>query len=137
MECRKKVFWIAAAFAVIPQMRAAGYENGRDNRLWRNDEGAVRLQCETHISRARDAGLEMVPYKLRMCAAALAYLVYPINMKTESADVIIIGAGVAGLTAARRLAEAGLHVLILEARDRIGGRVWTIHTQDDVHVELG
>jgi monoamine oxidase len=58
-------------------------------------------------------------------------------MKTESADVIIIGAGVAGLAAARRLAEAGQHVLILEARDRIGGRVWTIHTPDGVHVELG
>ena len=58
-------------------------------------------------------------------------------MKTESPDVIIIGAGVAGLTAGRLLAEAGLHVLILEARNRIGGRVWTIHTPEGEHVELG
>jgi monoamine oxidase len=58
-------------------------------------------------------------------------------MTTESADVIVIGAGVAGLTAARVLAEAGVHVLILEARDRIGGRVWTIHAQNAVPVELG
>ncbi len=58
-------------------------------------------------------------------------------MTTESADVIVIGAGVAGLTAARLLAEAGLRVLILEARDRIGGRVWTTHSTDGVPVELG
>jgi monoamine oxidase len=41
------------------------------------------------------------------------------------ADVIVIGAGAAGLAAARRLAEAGRSVLVLEARDRIGGRVHT------------
>lgn len=44
--------------------------------------------------------------------------------------VIVIGAGVAGLTAARLLAEADLDVLVLEARDRIGGRVWTVDTAD-------
>jgi monoamine oxidase len=58
-------------------------------------------------------------------------------MTTESADVIVIGAGVAGLTAARLLGEAGLHVLILEARSRIGGRVWTIYSPEGVPVELG
>ncbi len=58
-------------------------------------------------------------------------------MATESADVIVIGAGVAGLTAARLLGEAGLHVLLLEARNRIGGRVWTIHSPEGVPVELG
>ena len=40
-------------------------------------------------------------------------------------DVIIIGAGAAGLAAAQSLARAGLSVLILEARDRIGGRCWS------------
>jgi monoamine oxidase len=40
-------------------------------------------------------------------------------------DVIIIGAGAAGLAAATELAPSGLKVLALEARDRIGGRVWT------------
>jgi monoamine oxidase len=43
----------------------------------------------------------------------------------ERFDTIVIGAGVAGLTAARLLAKAGRDVVVLEARDRVGGRVWT------------
>ena len=43
----------------------------------------------------------------------------------EQADVVVIGAGFAGLVAARELGNAGLNVIVLEARDRLGGRVWT------------
>lgn len=42
------------------------------------------------------------------------------------ADAIVIGAGAAGLSAARLLARRSLRVLVLEARDRIGGRVWPV-----------
>jgi len=45
-------------------------------------------------------------------------------METTDVDVVVIGAGFAGLTAARELARQGLTVRILEARDRIGGRTW-------------
>jgi monoamine oxidase len=43
----------------------------------------------------------------------------------DAASVIIIGAGAAGLAAAAMMAESGIEVRVLEARDRIGGRVWT------------
>ncbi|HYC31444.1 MAG TPA: NAD(P)/FAD-dependent oxidoreductase [Gemmatimonadales bacterium] len=52
-------------------------------------------------------------------------------------DVIVIGAGLAGLAAAERLVAAGREVTILEARDRIGGRVWTADAAEPVAIELG
>ncbi|HEX6146367.1 MAG TPA: NAD(P)/FAD-dependent oxidoreductase [Acidimicrobiia bacterium] len=51
--------------------------------------------------------------------------------------VIVVGAGVAGLTAARRLTEQGVEVLVLEARSRVGGRVWSHRLPNDEIVELG
>jgi monoamine oxidase len=54
------------------------------------------------------------------------------------AEVIVVGAGAAGLAAARDLSAAGLRVLVLEARDRVGGRVHTIRDPSlPVPVELG
>lgn len=54
----------------------------------------------------------------------------------EHVDTIVIGAGVAGLTAARLLARAGRRVVVLEARDRVGGRVWTDRS-DGLVTDLG
>ena len=52
--------------------------------------------------------------------------------------MVIIGAGVAGLAAAERLVARGRQVTILEARDRIGGRIWTLREPDlPVPIELG
>lgn len=44
---------------------------------------------------------------------------------STSADVLVLGAGIAGLAAARTLTNKGLSVILLEARNRIGGRAWT------------
>jgi monoamine oxidase len=53
-------------------------------------------------------------------------------------DALVVGAGAAGLAATAALVRAGLSVLVLEARDRIGGRAWTHHERGlRVPIELG
>jgi len=59
-------------------------------------------------------------------------------MTHDRFDVIVIGAGAAGLAAARDLSGAGKRVCVLEGRDRIGGRILTIHSADlPLPIELG
>jgi monoamine oxidase len=52
-------------------------------------------------------------------------------------DVCVVGAGFAGLTAALRLEQGGKSVVVLEARDRVGGRVWTENLSDGSPVDRG
>lgn len=58
------------------------------------------------------------------------------NSFEQTADVVVLGAGIAGLAAACALAERGMRPLLLEARDRVGGRIYSLSTGQGV-VELG
>src|SRR3954454_5104610 len=58
------------------------------------------------------------------------------EQNTHEVDVCVIGAGYAGLTAARRLTGTGQSVLVLEASDRVGGRVRT-EPMDGFRLDLG
>lgn len=56
--------------------------------------------------------------------------------RTTHRRIAVIGAGISGLSAARMLSQAGREVTVLEARDRIGGRIWTSAALD-VPLDLG
>jgi monoamine oxidase len=51
-------------------------------------------------------------------------------------DVVIVGAGAAGVAAARRLATSGLSTMVVEAAGRVGGRAWTCDVAG-LHLDLG
>ncbi|GAA3531698.1 putative putrescine oxidase [Aeromicrobium flavum] len=57
-------------------------------------------------------------------------------MRVLDRDVVVIGAGPSGLTAAYELRKAGKTVAVLEARDRVGGRTWS-QTMDGATIEIG
>ena len=51
--------------------------------------------------------------------------------------VVVVGAGLAGLSAADEFRRAGADVVVLEARDRVGGRVWSRELDNGAVVEMG
>jgi monoamine oxidase len=58
-------------------------------------------------------------------------------MSSSSPQVLIIGGGFSGIAAAKKLAEAGISFLVLEARERLGGRVYTKSFSEDLYLDLG
>ncbi|SPF80280.1 flavin monoamine oxidase family protein [Pseudoprimorskyibacter insulae] len=73
----------------------------------------------------------------QLLGAALAALATKGAAQGAGRDIIVIGAGLAGLSAARDLAAQGHRVTVLEARNRIGGRIWTSRLWSDLPMDLG
>ena len=67
--------------------------------------------------------------------AVSGYSILP-QAEANRKEVLIIGAGIAGLAAARKLTAKGFQVTVLEARNRIGGRIWTDNSMG-IQVEMG
>lgn len=63
--------------------------------------------------------------------------IYPSLTGDVSCDVVIIGAGFAGVSAARQLHDAGKKVILLEARNRLGGRTYTKKSYGDALIDVG
>lgn len=57
--------------------------------------------------------------------------------RAQAPQILVIGAGAAGLAAARALQEVGCGVIVLEARSRTGGRIWTDRTLNGIPLDLG
>jgi monoamine oxidase len=75
----------------------------------------------------------------------LTFIELAINNKSSSAqtnnftkkNILVIGAGIAGIAAARKLKDSGYNVTVIEARNRIGGRIWTSNKWSDIPLDLG
>jgi monoamine oxidase len=58
-------------------------------------------------------------------------------LASNDTDVVITGAGAAGIAAGRRITEARLHCVVVEARSRLGGRAWTFNPHSACPIDLG
>jgi monoamine oxidase len=72
-----------------------------------------------------------------LAAIPAAVQAAPNQPAAQSVDVVVVGAGLAGLTAARQLVSQGRSVRVVEARDRVGGRVLKHDLQNGSYTELG
>ncbi|XP_003218986.3 amine oxidase [flavin-containing] B [Anolis carolinensis] len=95
--------------------------------LWRG-LGTVAAIARGAAPRARRRG------RGREEAAAAAATM---NSGSNKCDVVVIGGGISGLSAAKLLFDSGLNVIVLEACNRVGGRTFTVRNKHVKYVDLG
>lgn len=78
----------------------------------------------------------MTKFFYKLCPFFSMLLAFNSFSEPMPVDVIVVGAGIAGISAAQKLQSQGFSVQIIEARDRIGGRIWTDYSQKKTF-ELG
>ena len=99
--------------------------------LCTSEKKRVHKVCVTHRSSLGGPALKPCPHCGMGNSAA------EIEHARASSRVVIVGAGAAGLAAARWLKERGFNPLVLEARDRVGGRIHTVEMENGAPVDLG
>jgi monoamine oxidase len=106
----------------------------------RSGSGQVRKELselQQHVNLIEEGDKRMRFARKGALVALCAFFVSPVTWAENTAhDVVVVGAGSAGLYAAKHLIEDGYDVLIIEATDRIGGRVYS-HTLGQTRIEMG
>lgn len=97
--------------------------------------GLARLRVVKRVDKRRFLKV-LATVLLGQSATAKAQEKRP-RTKQAGGRVVVIGAGLAGLAAASELQAQGCRVIVLEARDRVGGRVWTSDRWADIPLDLG
>ncbi|MEM6485826.1 MAG: FAD-dependent oxidoreductase [Pseudomonadota bacterium] len=92
-----------------------------------------------YLTSALGQGGKVIIHKLALIGCVLLLATAPLahsDSADTSHDVVIVGAGSAGLYAARTLIDLGYEVLLIEAADRIGGRVHSV-SLGETRIDMG
>ena len=127
-----------ARIALVDLLRRAAVIAAHARRTGEPLEEAIARERELRVDRARRRFLQRSMAASTLALAACARMPLP-RAAADVEDVVIVGAGIAGLSCAHRLRQAGVGVRVYEAQSRIGGRMFSLrdHFADGQVCELG